>query len=69
MKSLTISENRSNNPLQEAAYDSKNCSRRQPLILKIVPKAGYDTHTGEKLIKDSKGKQEHKFLCDFRNNL
>jgi hypothetical protein len=47
MKSLTNSENPSSNPLQEAAYDSKNCSRKQPLILKIVPKAGYDTYTGE----------------------
>jgi hypothetical protein len=48
MKSPTISNNPSSNPLQKvcsgfqiAACDSKRLFRKPPMILKIVPKAGH----------------------------
>jgi hypothetical protein len=54
LKSLTNSENPSSNPFQEAcsgfqvaACDSKSFNRKLPVLLKIVPIAGYDMYTGE----------------------
>jgi hypothetical protein len=47
---LTNSKNSHSNPLQKAHgcnCDPENTYRKPPLILKMVPEAGYDVYTGK----------------------
>jgi hypothetical protein len=62
MKLLTTSESSLSNSLQSpdnGNFDHENGYRKPPVILKIVPEAGYDVYTGKRPISEKQRRKSN----------